>query len=385
MTVTRRRRDGDMNAGRAAGAWVGVRCRLLAAAALVGILVAAAAGTVVARPATADPLGEAKAKAASLQATVTELQIKAEQATERYDAAEAALGTLVDQQRAAQREADAAGRVLQQNRAVVNERARALYMSGGTFAMYATLLQTGTPTSLFTALQDVQSLSNADHRMLASIDAATKQAKQAQNHVDALLQQQSSLMARAASASSDVDAALAAQQQALAAATEQVRTLEAQLQAEIDAQDAARAAAAMAAARQLALAGGFVAGPTGPVAATAIAAAQTQLGKPYVYGGSGPDVWDCSGLTQWAYRQAGVNLPRTAAEQYLAVGTKVPLGQLEPGDLLFWATDPANAATIHHVAIYLGDGRMLAAPHTGTVVRIQPVYLDGFFGAARPG
>lgn len=375
----------DMAAGRAARARVGVRCRLLATAALVGILVAGAGSTVVARPATADPLGEAKAKAASLQSTVAELRIKAEQATERYDAAEAALGALVDQQRAAQREADAASHVLQQNRAVVNERARALYMSGGTFAMYATLLQTGTPTSLFTAMQDVQSLSNADHRMLASIDAATKQAKQAQDHVDALLQQQSSLMAQAATASSDVEGALAAQQQALAAATDQVRTLEAQLQAQIDAENAARAAAALSAARQLALAGGFIAGPAGPVAATAIAAAQTQLGKPYVYGGSGPDVWDCSGLTQWAYRQAGVNLPRTAAQQYLAVPTKVPLGELEPGDLLFWASDPANAATIHHVAIYLGDGRMLAAPHTGTVVRIQPVYLDGFFGAARPG
>lgn len=374
----------DVATSRGSGA-AGVRCRLLATAALVGVLVTGAAGTVAARSAVADPLGDAQAKAASLQTTVAELRIKAEQATERYDAAEAALGTLVDQQRAAQREADAASRVLAQNRAVVNERARALYMSGGTLAMYATVLQTGTPTSLFTALQDVQSLSNADHRMLASIDSATKQAKQAQDHVDALLQQQSSLMAGAASASSDVETALAAQQQALAGATEQVRTLEAQLQAEIDAQDAARAAAAMASARQLALAGGFIAGPAGPVASAAIAAAQTQLGKPYVYGGSGPDVWDCSGLTQWAYRQAGLNLPRTAAQQYLAVATKVPLGQLEPGDLLFWATDPANAATIHHVAIYLGDGRMLAAPHTGTVVRIQPVYLDGYFGAVRPG
>jgi cell wall-associated NlpC family hydrolase len=80
-----------------------------------------------------------------------------------------------------------------------------------------------------------------------------------------------------------------------------------------------------------------------------------------------------------------VYLPRTAAEQYLAVPTKVPLGELEPGDLLFWATDLSNPATIHHVAIYVGNGQMLAAPHTGTTVRIQPVYLDGYFGAVRPG
>jgi cell wall-associated NlpC family hydrolase len=351
----------------------------------LGVLAATVAGTARAHPPTADPLSDAKAQAASLQSTVANLQIKAEQATERYDAAEAALGALVDKQRMAQREADAASQVLQQNRSVVNERARALYMSGGALTMYANLLQTGTPTSLFTAMQDVQSLSNADHRMLASIDAANKRAKQARDRVDQLLQQQSRLMSQAASASADVEAALADQQQALAAATEQVRTLQAELQARIDAQNAAQAAAALAAARQLAFAGGFVAGPAGPVAAAAIVAGETQLGKPYVYGGSGPDVWDCSGLTQWAYRQAGVNLPRTAAQQYIAVAAKVPLGQLEPGDLLFWATDPSNAASIHHVAIYLGGGRMLAAPHTGTVVRIQPVYLTGYFGAVRPG
>jgi peptidoglycan DL-endopeptidase CwlO len=88
---------------------------------------------------------------------------------------------------------------------------------------------------------------------------------------------------------------------------------------------------------------------------------------------------------QWAFEQAGVLLPRTAADQYAAVGQKVPLGQLEPGDLLFWATDVSNPATIHHVAIYLGGGLMLAAPHTGTVVQVQPVYLDGYIGAVRVG
>ena len=122
-----------------------------------------------------------------------------------------------------------------------------------------------------------------------------------------------------------------------------------------------------------------------PLAAKAIAAARTQVGKPYVFGGSGPDTWDCSGLTQWAFGRAGVLLPRTAAEQYATVPMKVSLGQLEPGDLMFWATDLSNAATIHHVAIYLGSGFMLAAPHTGTDVQIEPVYLDGYFGAVRIG
>jgi cell wall-associated NlpC family hydrolase len=63
----------------------------------------------------------------------------------------------------------------------------------------------------------------------------------------------------------------------------------------------------------------------------------------------------------------------------------VDLGQLQPGDLLFWATDVNDPATIHHVALYAGNGLMVAAPHTGDVVRVQQVYLDGYIGAVRPG
>jgi cell wall-associated NlpC family hydrolase len=129
----------------------------------------------------------------------------------------------------------------------------------------------------------------------------------------------------------------------------------------------------------------LIVGDAGPIAIAAINAARTQVGKPYVYGGSGPDTWDCSGLTQWAFRQAGVVMPRTAADQYLAIPTKVGLGELRPGDLLFWATDLSDPSTIHHVALYLGGGLMLAAPHTGTVVQVQQVYLDGYIGAARIG
>jgi cell wall-associated NlpC family hydrolase len=72
-----------------------------------------------------------------------------------------------------------------------------------------------------------------------------------------------------------------------------------------------------------------------------------------------------------------------AADQYNA-GPHPSLAALEPGDLLFWATDVTNPATIHHVTMYLGNGMMIAAPHTGTVVQIQPVYMPGFIGATRP-
>jgi cell wall-associated NlpC family hydrolase len=76
-------------------------------------------------------------------------------------------------------------------------------------------------------------------------------------------------------------------------------------------------------------------------------------------------------------------LPRVAADQY-NVGPHVALPDLQPGDLLFWATDLSNPASIHHVAMYVGGGMMIAAPHTGDVVKVEPVYMDGFIGATRP-
>lgn len=100
-------------------------------------------------------------------------------------------------------------------------------------------------------------------------------------------------------------------------------------------------------------------------------------------GSDGPDSFDCSGLTQSAYGSVGVRLPRVAADQWWS-GRHVGLAELAPGDLLFWGSDSRNPATIHHVAIYAGHGRMIAAPHTGALVREQNVYLDGYFGATRP-
>ena len=122
-------------------------------------------------------------------------------------------------------------------------------------------------------------------------------------------------------------------------------------------------------------------------AATALAlraarVALAQLGKPYVFGDEGPDTFDCSGLVQYAYRLAGVALPRTARPQYLAT-RQIRTSDLRPGDLLFFATDRNSWNTIHHVGIYLGGGRMVHAPQPGDRVRVAPVWWAEYFGATR--
>jgi cell wall-associated NlpC family hydrolase len=117
---------------------------------------------------------------------------------------------------------------------------------------------------------------------------------------------------------------------------------------------------------------------------TAIRAAASKLGVPYVWGGESDAEggYDCSGLLQYAFGQAGIRLPRVAADQ-ARTGWRIPFGQARPGDLLIWANDPTAPGYISHIALYIGKGRMLVAPHTGDVVKVQQVYFNNFQGAIR--
>jgi cell wall-associated NlpC family hydrolase len=119
-----------------------------------------------------------------------------------------------------------------------------------------------------------------------------------------------------------------------------------------------------------------------PAALKALAFAFAQIGRPYLWGGIGPEAYDCSGLTMQSYRHAGLVIPRTSAEQ-ATVGTPVRLADLIPGDLIFYAHDVHRASTIHHVAMYAGDGILVHAPQTGQLVHLSPVWLDEYIGAIR--
>ncbi|MFD9812712.1 NlpC/P60 family protein [Streptomyces sp. NPDC059080] len=105
-------------------------------------------------------------------------------------------------------------------------------------------------------------------------------------------------------------------------------------------------------------------------AAAAFAAAQGQIGKPYFRGATGLASYDCSGLTSWAYAQADVHIPRTSEEQ-AGIGTRLTRSQLQVGDLVFFFND------LHHVGLYAGNGQILHAPRTGTVVRYESMDTIG--------
>ncbi|MGR8008830.1 NlpC/P60 family protein [Streptomyces hypolithicus] len=108
-----------------------------------------------------------------------------------------------------------------------------------------------------------------------------------------------------------------------------------------------------------------------------LAFARAQIGKPYVWGAAGPSSYDCSGLTQGAWKAAGVSLPRTTWDQ-VKVGSRVPTDDLKPGDLVFFYDD------ISHVGIYIGGGKMIHAPKPGANVREESIYYMPIYGSVRP-
>jgi len=117
---------------------------------------------------------------------------------------------------------------------------------------------------------------------------------------------------------------------------------------------------------------------TSDEARAAIEFARQQLGEPYVWAAAGPDAWDCSGLTMMAWRQGGIALPHYSAAQYQQT-KHITAADLKAGDLVFWGTSPN---TIHHVALYIGNGQIIQAPRTGDVVKVSPLFASApdFFG-----
>ncbi len=110
-------------------------------------------------------------------------------------------------------------------------------------------------------------------------------------------------------------------------------------------------------------------------AARAVAFAFAQVGKPYAWGGQGPDNFDCSGLTMRSFEAAGLEIGRTSRRQYTySDTTRVPLVNLQPGDLVFWGSAANDPNSVYHVALYLGSGMVIAAPHPGTVVQLEPLH-----------
>jgi peptidoglycan DL-endopeptidase CwlO len=348
----------------------------LLAAMLVGLLAVPA-------PAAADPgaVERARAEAARVRGEVDRLQLRAEVMAEAYAATEERLQAALRGALAHQRALDDQELAVETAQVGLDEQVRGIYEVGPLVSAELLLLA-----------DDPHELALAVHVAGASLTTgvhAVDQATAAQAHDQALVAElrarQAEVLAlrqRQGDQRAAIEQALAQQRALLGGAERHVRELVAAARAREEAARLALVAAAATRARTLGLEGFATAPPPTQAAATAVHAALGQLGKPYRWGASGPGEFDCSGLTSWAYRQAGVALPRTSRAQWSA-GSHMAVAALLPGDLVFFGTDPHDPGTIHHVGMYVGQGLMVNAPYTGAVVRVEPVHPGDYVGATR--
>ena len=344
---------------------------------------------------------------AEAQAQLDSLSDQAEVASEQYNGAKLLLSQAQQKATAAMVTAGRAHDLVVTEQAQVGVFAVQSYESGGLSEGLAIVLNTKSPAQAMDRIAILQHLSGQQSTALAAVRSA-----------DLRYQQSLSSAAQAKATATALAAQLAQKQAQIKAALDQSARLLAQLTAAQRAQllaaqkakaaaDQARAAAALAsftraqaaraasvraaalaASRQLvrpAPAKGAPASmPVIPqslggssVAQRAVAAALSKLGNRYVFGASGPSTFDCSGLVQWAYGRAGVSTAHYTGALWNAY-RHVSYDQLKPGDLVFFHRDH------HHVGIYIGNGMMVNAPHTGDVVRIASVLgHGGYSGAVR--
>ncbi|GAA2440440.1 NlpC/P60 family protein [Streptomyces mauvecolor] len=327
-----------------------------------------------------------------VQKKVDDLYRQADLATQKYDAAKEATATQRARADALLDQVAAGTAKLNDTRRVIGSYAAAQYRDGGVTPTM-TLLFSDDPQAFFDQNQLMGRLSDEQQKTLSTFEteraANAKKRAEASRSLAALTTSQQVLRAGKQDVQTKLAAArtllstLTAQEKARLAAVEKKKQDDAKRRAaELAAQQAAAAAKKKAAPP----AGHAPSSPSAPStpsapgttkAAKALAFARAQMGKPYVWGATGPASYDCSGLTQAAWKAAGVDLPRTTWDQ-VKMGTRVATADLQPGDLVFFYDD------ISHVGMYIGNGMMIHAPHSGAYVREESIYYMPIYGSVRP-
>lgn len=319
---------------------------------------AALTGT-TAQSAAADP----SATAAGTTARLDRLYQQAEAATQAYDAATERTRQLdADLANLQQRAAEGAQRI-NDLRNGLGLLAAAQYRAGALDPTLALLLSDD-PSGF---LDRAATLNRLGARQAGRLD----ELRSAQQALDSRHAQAAGTITELAQATADLAHRKAAVQHALAQAQQLLRTLPAAQRARWTSGADDRASRSFPPLPPL---GGL---PASGRAALAVAAAHQALGSPYVWGAAGPHSFDCSGLMQYAYSRAGVSLPRTSQQQAHA-GRRVPLSQARPGDLVIYRSDAS------HVAMYVGNGRVIHAPYPGARVRYDPVSMMPVAAVVRP-
>ncbi|MET9110379.1 C40 family peptidase [Streptomyces zhihengii] len=378
-----------------------IRSRTTRTSPAVGFTTAALAGVTLlsTQSATASP-NDPKPSIEEVQKKVDDLYRQAGSATQEYNKAKEStaeqrreVDTLLD-------EAATRAEQLNESRRALGTFAAAQYRTGAVTPT-AALMFADSPQAYFDQSQLMNRMTDQQRTAVKDYEderaAAAVQRAEAGRKLQALTESQQALRTSKQTVQTKLTEArtlldrLTAEEKARLAAAERKKEEEARRKAEekAKAEAEARAAAEAEAARQererqqqeqpppSGGTGGTTDGGYTAKADKVLAFARAQIGKPYVWGATGPSSYDCSGLTQAAWKAAGVDLPRTTWDQ-VEVGKRVATADLLPGDLVFFYDD------ISHVGIYIGDGMMIHAPKPGANVREESIYYMPIYGSVRP-
>ena len=343
----------------------GSRPRLRRAAVLVTVF-ATAGGIAV--YAGASGAGAAPAPSITqVQAEVNSLQGKVDKIGEEYDAAGQQLAAAKSRLNQVTKQSDHAQQQYNQESATLAAVAVAGYENSGETSVIG-LLTSGNPDAVLSQASlvlQIEGTHNQEAQQLLTSANELSTMKQQRQRTETGVQQ--------------LTAQYAAQKSSMTQLLDKQKAMLDSLTAQQQAQVAAASVGSSTTTGTVTTAAAYT-GPTSSQADKAVAFAYAQLGKPYVWGATGPDSYDCSGLVQAAWAAAGVSIPRTTYEQWAAL-PHISSSSIEPGDLLYYAGES-------HVAMYVGDGYIIDAPQTGEDVEKIPQnedwYAANFDGAVRP-
>jgi cell wall-associated NlpC family hydrolase len=356
---------------------------------------------ITARPAAGDAISDAKAKAAAIEAQLTQAQDQMSALSQQYDAAQYQLSQINSSIATTKANVAADEAQVAKDKATLSKAAVANYISDGTAAAQNPIFsgneQTLGATTEYNKVAEgdislaVANLHTAENSLDSQVSQLQGEQGQAQTQVaaeqNAVAQNQQAIQSQKSALSQEQgQIAQLVQQQQQAEAAAAAKAAQAKQQAAAAAAAAASTAAPTHAAGSATTAALSQAAPPPSAAggAGAVQAAESQVGVPYVWGGESPKGsaspgFDCSGLTSWSWGQVGVGLPHYSGAQ-MSDSTPVPISDLQPGDLLFYG--PGGDT---HVAMYVGPGTMIEAPYTGASVWVTSLRLGGnFVGAGRP-
>ena len=323
----------------------------------------------VASTASASPLSDKKAQAVAAKSRIDALATKAEIATEDYDQAKIKydrLAARVDTVQQRLWRIDSQQAVLQKS---LGTRAESMYRSGPV-GILDVLLGSKSFQDFATTWDLLNQMNKQDAGTVAKLKDLRTQSLVIKKQLDG-----------AKSSAKTVYDTMSARRSSILSDQRKAQAILHSDQAAIQAIEAADNAQASAAARQHGGGSGKGTGwnwgdpPRAPRSGV-VSIAMKYIGRPYQWGASGPDSFDCSGFTMFVYAQVGVSLPHSSRAQ-AGSGAFVSRGNLQPGDLVFFGHP------IHHVGIYVGGGDMIHSPHTGSTVRVSPLESD-YAGACRP-